>query len=100
MNKVIRYETTKGPMDFRMLKDRPRKHHIGDIIEVTCDDGAIERHLVAQGSGCSDCDCFDDNTCIRWKTYRGSRTCILQYGYGRIAQKMVLKSIDNVMENL
>lgn len=100
MNRIIKYEATKGPMDFRMVKDRPRKHHIGDMIEVTCEDGTIERHMVTQGSGCSACDCFDNNTCVRWKTYRGSKTCILQYGYGNKYPKMVLKSIDNVMENI
>ena len=100
MSRIIKYEATKGPMDFRMVKDRPRKHHIGDMIEVTCEDGTIERHMVSRGPGCSDCDCFDDNTCIRWKTYRGSNTCILQYGYGNIPQKMAFKSIDNVMESI
>ena len=98
--RLIKYNVKKGPLSFRMVQGKPRKHHIGDIIEAVCDDGTIERHMVTQGSGCNDCDCFDYNTCIRWVSCRKTNSCILQYGYGRIAQKMILKSMDNVMENI
>lgn len=98
--RLIKYNVKKGPLSFRMVQDKPRKHHIGDMIEALCEDGTIERHMVSQGSGCDECDCFYDDTCIRWISCRKHNVCILQYGYGHIAQNMILKSIDNVMENI
>lgn len=83
----------------RMVNPPSRSLRPGDVVTVMYDGIPGESYKVVQGN-CRDCCMYSDSTCLRWKTSRGYRRCILAYRNRRAFDTLMFILPGEIMEEL